>query len=111
MSASGRRDVADLALQGGAIRAEKASRTRALERLRLSDKAFQYLTRVAALLVLALLGGVIISLIIGATPALRQFGFGFLVSERWNPVTENFGALAPIYGTLVTSLIALLIAV
>src|SRR5439155_25250108 len=39
------------------------------------------------------------------------FGFNFLVEERWNPVTERFGALAPIYGTLVTSFIAMLIAV
>jgi phosphate transport system permease protein len=52
-----------------------------------------------------------ISLVAGSLPALRTFGFGFLVSERWNPVTENFGALAPIYGTLVTSFIAMLIAV
>jgi len=49
--------------------------------------------------------------VLGSLPALRQFGFGFLTSERWNPVTENFGALAPIYGTLVTSAIAMLIAV
>ena len=41
----------------------------------------------------------------------RKFGFGFIVSQHWNPVTEKFGALAPIYGTLVTSLIAMLIAV
>ena len=41
----------------------------------------------------------------------RTFGFGFLVTEAWNPVTEKFGALAPIYGTLVTSFIAMLIAV
>src|SRR5205823_12233206 len=57
------------------------------------------------------LGGVIVSLFIGAWPALAQFGFGFLISQRWNPVTENFGALAPIYGPIVTSLIAMLIAV
>ena len=44
-------------------------------------------------------------------PALSRFGVGFLVTDVWNPVTENFGALAPIYGTLVTSLIAMLIAV
>jgi phosphate transport system permease protein len=66
---------------------------------------------VAALIVLALLGGVILSLISGALPALRTFGFNFLIEERWNPVTERFGALAPIYGTLLTSFIAMLIAV
>jgi phosphate transport system permease protein len=104
-----RRKVADLALQADGI--EAISRTRALDRLKLNDRVFHYLTRTAALGVLALLGGVIVSLIFGAAPAFRQFGFGFLVSERWNPVTENFGALAPMYGTLVTSLIAMVIAV
>jgi phosphate transport system permease protein len=104
--------VVDLALHAGSLRADAAqSRSRALERFKLGDRTFRYLTRAAALGVLGLLGGVIISLIIGAAPALSQFGLGFLWSERWNPVTENFGALAPIYGTLVTSLIAMLIAV
>ncbi|MGB7099700.1 MAG: phosphate ABC transporter permease subunit PstC [Xanthobacteraceae bacterium] len=87
------------------------TRAKALDRLRLGDVAFRHLTRVAAIGVLLLLSGVIVSLIAGSLPALRAFGFGFLVSERWNPVTENFGALAPIYGTLVTSFIAMLIAV
>ncbi|MGZ3411912.1 MAG: phosphate ABC transporter permease subunit PstC [Xanthobacteraceae bacterium] len=74
------------------------------------QRIFQ-LTWGAALFVLVLLGAIIVSLVIGATPALKTFGFGFLVSDRWNPVTENFGALAPIYGTIVTSLIAMIIAV
>jgi phosphate transport system permease protein len=47
----------------------------------------------------------------GSVPALKAFGIGFIGSEVWNPVTEEFGALAPIYGTLVTSLIAMVIAV
>jgi len=112
MQPAGRRTVVDLALQPGAIRADEAmARSRALAKLKLSDIAFRHVTRGAAVFVLLLLGGVIISLIIGATPALSKFGLGFLVSERWNPVTENFGALAPIYGTLVTSLIAMVIAV
>src|SRR5262249_18994532 len=87
------------------------SRARALGRLRLIDVVFYGATRVAAIGVLLLLGGVIVSLISGSLPALREFGLGFLVEERWNPVTERFGALAPIYGTLVTSFIAMLIAV
>jgi phosphate transport system permease protein len=82
-----------------------------MARLKFGDAAFRHLTRAAAYAVLILLSGVILSLVLGSWPALRQFGFGFLVSERWNPVTENFGALAPIYGTLVTSAIAMLIAV
>ncbi len=75
------------------------------------DMAFQALTVFFALLVLLVLAGVIVSLISGALPALQHFGFGFLVTESWNPVTEKFGALAPIYGTLVTSAIAMLIGI
>jgi len=104
--------VADLALQSGALQhSEASSRSRALSRLKLGDTAFRHLTRAAAMFVLLLLSGIIVSLVIGSWPALSTFGPGFLVSERWNPVTENFGALAPIYGTLVTSFIAMLIAV
>jgi len=77
----------------------------------LGDMAFQALTLLFALLVLLALGGVIISLVSGALPALERFGFDFLVTEKWNPVTEKFGALAPVYGTLVTSAIAMLIAI
>jgi phosphate transport system permease protein len=79
--------------------------------MRLGDLGFRALTRTAAIAVLLILGAVIISLISGSLPALRAFGLNFLIEERWNPVTERFGALAPIYGTLVTSLIAMLIAV
>ncbi len=102
--------MVDLALQGGTYRAVR-SRAEVLRRLKRGDTFFRTLTRAAALGVLVLLGGVIIALVIGAWPALREFGPGFLVSQRWNPVTENFGALAPIYGTIMTSLIAMIIAV
>jgi phosphate transport system permease protein len=54
---------------------------------------------------------VILSLVVGSLPAIREFGLGFLFTQRWNPVTEKFGALAPISGTLITSAIAMLIAV
>ncbi len=87
------------------------ARTKVLDRLRLGDRVFRYLTRAAAMGVLLLLSGVIVSLVSGALPAFRTFGFGFLISQRWNPVTENFGALPAIYGTVLTSLIAMLIAV
>jgi phosphate transport system permease protein len=90
---------------------EQADRARVLQRLRLGDIAFRHLTRGAAITVLLILGGIILSLLHGAWPALSKFGFGFLTTEVWNPVTEKFGAVAPIYGTLVTSLIAMLIAV
>ncbi|MBM3651180.1 MAG: phosphate ABC transporter permease subunit PstC, partial [Alphaproteobacteria bacterium] len=79
--------------------------------MRLIDVAFHGLTRASAVAVLLLLGSVLASLIVGAAPALGTFGFSFLVDETWNPVTEKFGALAPIYGTLMTSALAMLIAV
>jgi phosphate transport system permease protein len=112
MQPARRRDVVDLALQGSAVRArEQVTRAKALTKFKLGDNIFRNLTRAAAIGVLVILSGVIASLVIGSMPALREFGFGFLVSQRWNPVTENFGAMAPIYGTLVTSFIAMLIAV
>jgi len=75
------------------------------------DPVFHGLTLLFALLVLVILGGVIVALVQGAWPALRQFGFAFPFVNVWNPVTEKFGALAPIYGTLVTSGIAMLIGI
>lgn len=72
---------------------------------------FRSATFVAALLVLILLGGVAVSLLHGAWPALAHFKLGFLTREVWNPVTDQFGALAAVYGTVITSLIALLVAI
>jgi phosphate transport system permease protein len=110
--AAGRKQLVDIALPGDAQASlATISRTRVLGRLRFADRAFRHLTRAAAVLVLIILSGVIIALINGSLPALQAFGFDFLLEERWNPVTEKFGALAPIYGTLVTSFIAMLIAV
>jgi len=112
MDLAGRRSVVDVALQQGSVAsAEAVARAKVLDRLRLGDAAFRHLTRAAAVGVLLLLSGVIVSLIEGSLPAIRTFGFGFLVSERWNPVTNNFGALPAIYGTIITSFIAMLIAV
>jgi len=78
---------------------------------RLRERLFRAATFAAALLVLTLLGGVALTLLQGAWPALAHFKLHFLTSEVWNPVTEQFGALAAVYGTLVTSLIALVIAI
>jgi len=75
------------------------------------DLLFRLATRFFAFLVLLLLAGIIVSLVAGSLPALRTFGLGFIASPQWNPVTEQFGALVPIVGTLVTSFIALLIGV
>ncbi|MER8454556.1 phosphate ABC transporter permease subunit PstC [Mesorhizobium sp. M0027] len=90
-----------------AARAREAT----VRRFALTDAIFRGLTRASAILVLVILGGVAISLFAGSWQALSSFGFSFLTTESWNPVTEKFGALAPIYGTLVTAAIAILIAV
>jgi phosphate transport system permease protein len=111
MHEPGRQPVVDLAVSGGGSIATAAAVPRPLGRLRLTDTIFHHLTRGAAVSVLVILSGVIIALIQGALPALSEFGFSFLYEERWNPVTEKFGAFAPIYGTLVTSCIAMVIAV
>src|SRR5215472_17217488 len=75
------------------------------------DQIFRYATRGFAFLVLALLVGIIVLLILGSLPSIKAFGLRFLVTPHWNPVTEEFGALVPIVGTLVTSFIALLIGI
>jgi len=91
----------------------RALRERAatVRRFALADLVFRSVAKGSAILVLLILSGVAVSLVIGAWPALSKFGPAFLGTESWNPVTENFGALAPIYGTVVTSAIAILIAV
>jgi phosphate transport system permease protein len=82
-----------------------------LKREARSEFAFRNLTLIAAALVLVLLAGVIVALAYGSWPALKQFKWAFLYKQNWNPVTENFGALPPLYGTVVSSLIAMIIAV
>ena len=104
--------MSEATLNGTSVQAaESSSRASVLRRLRTGDLVFHGLTRAAAITVLVLLSGVILALIIGSAPALSTFGLSFITTEVWNPVTDQFGALAPIYGTLVTSAIAMLIAV
>jgi phosphate transport system permease protein len=76
-----------------------------------SDRAFGAVSLACAILVLAIFAGILVALLYGAWPALRAFGVSFLWTGSWNPVTQNFGAVAAIYGTLVTSAIAMVIAV
>ena len=76
-----------------------------------ADRVFSLLAHGAAWVTLLLLLGIIVSLVVGAMPAIREFGLGFLVSTQWDPVQSKFGGLVMIYGTLMTSFIALLIAV
>jgi phosphate transport system permease protein len=89
----------------------RAAQDRWARRQRVLDLAFKVMTGFFAFGVLILLGAVIVALIVGAYPALSKFGFSFLTSAHWNPVAEDFGALVPIYGTLMTSLIAMVVGV
>ena len=91
--------------------AAAAARRKVLASLGTADTFFRYLTLSSAYLVLAILGAIFVSLILGGSLAFQTFGFSFLTREVWNPVTEQFGALAPIYGTVITSAIAMLVAV
>jgi phosphate transport system permease protein len=101
-----------MAVESGRVaQKDAARRARVLSSFKIRDSAFRWLTLAAAIAVLIILGGVIASLIQGSIPAFQAFGFGFLTTQVWNPVTDVYGALAPVYGTLVTSLIAMLIAV
>ena len=86
-------------------------RGRAIRRFAASDNFFRRLTQACALIVLLILGGAIVSLIKGSIPAFQAFGLGFFTTVVWNPVTEKFGAGAPMFGTIVTSAIAMVIAV
>ncbi|MET0335995.1 MAG: phosphate ABC transporter permease subunit PstC [Rhizobacter sp.] len=76
-----------------------------------ADTVFSVLAHSAAILTLLLLAGIIVSLLIGAMPAIREYGLGFLLSSDWDPVQNKYGGLVMVYGTLMTSAIALVIAV
>ncbi len=82
-----------------------------LNRHAVLDLLFHNVTRVAAFSVLALLAAIIASLVVGSMPAINAFGFGFLTSSEWDPVNDKFGAFIPVIGTLITSGIALFIAI
>ena len=69
------------------------------------DVIFGALVKLAALITLLLLGGIIVSLFIASLPSIQKFGFSFLWSKEWDAPAEQFGALVPIYGTIVTSII------
>ncbi len=105
--------VADIAVSSGGMGQAGLATSRAsvVRRFRRGDSLFRVVTLSAALSVLIILCGVLISLVFGAWPALRQFGLGFFIHTTWNPARDDFGALAAIYGTLVTSVLAMLLAV
>jgi phosphate transport system permease protein len=76
-----------------------------------ADRLFAAAALSAACITLALLVGILVSLFMGAAPAIREYGLSFLWRSEWDPVGDHYGGLVMIYGTLMTSIIALLIAV
>ena len=77
----------------------------------IKDNLFRYVVTVAGILVVAALGGAAFTMLYGGREAFDTFGLSFITSEVWDPAALVFGALAPIYGTIITSLLALLFAV
>src|SRR3979411_2048845 len=104
-----------MAVQGVVMEAAAGpyDRARGLSAFKPGDVTFYWITRACAISVLLILGGIIISLIVGAWPAMKEYGFSFLFTSRWAPSADPpvLGALGPIYGTLVTSVIAMMIAI
>src|SRR5260221_81170 len=104
-----------MAVQGDVMEAAAGpyDRARALGAFKLGDVTFYWITRACAISVLLILGGIILSLIAGAWPAIKAYGLSFLITSRWAPSADPpvLGALGPIYGTLVTSVIAMVIAI
>ncbi|MFZ9751805.1 MAG: phosphate ABC transporter permease PstC, partial [Candidatus Nanopelagicales bacterium] len=98
----------EAALSNHAVNLEVLSIAR---RQRALDRVFKYSTQFFALTVLLALLGIIASLIFNAAPALSKFGFGFFTTVEWDIINGEFGGLIAIYGTIMTSLIALVIAV
>jgi phosphate transport system permease protein len=89
----------------------KGNAPRSVRQSAWADPLFRRLTQLFAFLVFSLLAAILVSLVIGSWPAIQAFGLGFIFTPTWDPVKETFGALIPIYGTLVTSFIAMIIAV
>src|SRR5260370_36511500 len=103
-----------MAVQGDVMDASGPyDRAKALSAFKLGDVTFYWITRACAISVLLILGGIILSLIVGAWPAMKQYGISFLFSSRWAPSSDPpvLGALGAIYATMVTSVIAMIIAI
>ena len=103
--------MADIALTEAAANADLATRAEITRRAGRGDARFHFLTLAAAIVVLLIFSGVIISLVIGAFPAIKAFGLSFVSSSAWDPTDDEFGGLPSIYGTLITSVISMLVAV
>ena len=100
--------MADIALTDSTVIQKRSS---AVRRSGYRDTRFRLLTFFAAVIVLVIFAGVLASLGLGAWPAIKAFGLPFVWTEAWNPVTENSALWLSVYGTLITSFIAMLIAV
>ena len=87
------------------------ARPAGMRRRGLGDPIFRIVVAAAAFFVLISLGAAALSMFVGGLPAFRKFGLAFIYSSEWNPVRQDFGALVPIFGTLVTSALAMIIAV
>lgn len=106
--------MTDMAMISHAASGASAERAAVLQKLRGRDTLFYWMTRIAAISVLGLLGAIMISLVIGAWPAISTYGLSFITTVRWAPnamPTPVLGGLSPLIGTLITSIVALLIAV
>ena len=99
--------MTDISLTDTSVLASRAATAR---KSGAGDTRFRFTALGAAIVVMLIFAGVIGSLIIGSAPAIKAFGFGFITSQTWSPTREVFGALGPIYGTVVTSVLAMLVA-
>ena len=103
--------MADVALTDTTATSDLAARAETTARAGRGDARFHFLTWAAAAAVLLIFAGVIGSLVIGSIPAAKAFGFSFLTSSAWDPTSNEFGGLPSIVGTLVTSTLAMILAV
>ncbi len=76
-----------------------------------ADSVFQWASAACAAFLLIIIAGIFLELVWNSRLSMKEFGFGFLISDSWNPVTDKFGALTSVYGTLVSTAIAMVIAV
>jgi phosphate transport system permease protein len=103
--------VMDAAIEDNALGHDPMIKVKGAKRLEQHNVFFRAMTVICAILVLAIFVGMFVALFEGALPAYRAFGFDFFTTEVWNPVKERFGILAPIGGTVITSFLAMLLAV
>lgn len=102
--------MADVAVEPDTM-AVSETKIAAVRRSGADDFRFRILTGTAAAIVVILFAGMMGALTDGAWLSIKTFGFDFITTQKWNPVLEKFGALASIYGTLITSLLAMFLAV